>query len=146
MYLRGSRGHMQKQRKKRRSNPVFIGLLVMLILACLYFNQYVVPTIPFPQPPTLTPTRDPESYVNAGAAAFAEGNLLQAIDAYQQAILVDPDNPAIYIELARVQVLAGRYEAAQANKIGEQLRCRDKEVNGFLDRQRDRLLGDREGA
>jgi tetratricopeptide (TPR) repeat protein len=115
MYLRGSRWHMQKESKKRRANPALIGLILMLAAAACYFNQYVVPTLPLPQAPTVTPTQDPEAYVNAAVAFFEEGNLLQSIATYEQAALADPANPAIYISLARMQVLAGRYEAAQTS-------------------------------
>jgi tetratricopeptide (TPR) repeat protein len=115
MYLHGSRWHMHKEGKKRRANPALIGLILMLAAAACYFNQYVVPTLPLPQAPTVTPTRDPESFVNAAVASFNEGNLLQSIANYEQAVLADPANPAIYINLARMQVLAGRYEAAQTS-------------------------------
>jgi tetratricopeptide (TPR) repeat protein len=137
---------MQRQRTKRRSNPAFIGLLIALILASLYFNQYVAPTIPVPQAPTVTPTRDPESFVNAGAAAFAEGSLLQAIDNYEQAIMVDADNPAIYIELARVQVLAGRYEAAQTSASNALLLSPDNSLAHAILGWTLNFLGDRAGA
>ncbi|HEX2996355.1 MAG TPA: tetratricopeptide repeat protein, partial [Anaerolineales bacterium] len=46
---------------------------------------------------------------------FKQGKLLQAIDSYQAAINASPQNPALYIAMARIQVWAGKYEEAQAN-------------------------------
>jgi tetratricopeptide (TPR) repeat protein len=46
---------------------------------------------------------------------FNQGKLLQAIELYQEAIRIKPDDSAIYIALARVQVFAGQYKEAQAN-------------------------------
>lgn len=112
MYLRGSKWKMTRRRRKG-SNPWRIIFLLVLIGGLLYVNQVVVPT----QPPlfidTPTPTRSPESFVTEARGYFAEGKLLQAIDAYQQAIVANPDDPGIYIELARTQILAGRYADAQ---------------------------------
>lgn len=101
------------RRSRKRSNPFKIGFLILLIGAAVYFNQVVVPTMPPPFVPTPTPTRSPESFINEAKAYFEDGKLSQAVEAYQQAILADPDNPGIHIALARVQVFAGKYEEAK---------------------------------
>jgi tetratricopeptide (TPR) repeat protein len=114
MYLRGSKWNMTK-RSRRRSSFWRIGFLVVIILGLLYFNQVVVPAMPAPFVPTTTPTRSAESFLNEADAFFKDGKLTQAIDAYKQAILADPKNPAYYVDMARLQVFAGLYKEAQTS-------------------------------
>ncbi len=114
MYLNGSNWNM-KRRRRRRSNPWRILLIVVLIGVGLYVNQVVVPATPPLFIPTATATRSPESYINEAQALYEEGKLLQAIDSYEEAVQVDPDNPSIYLDLARAQIYTNRYEAALEN-------------------------------
>jgi tetratricopeptide (TPR) repeat protein len=114
MYLRGSKWNMTR-RTRKPSNPLKLLLLIVLIGVGLYFNQVVVPAMPSPFVPTPTPTRSPESFVNEAEAYFKDGKLTQAIDAYRQAILADPGNPANFIALARTQIYAGQYKEAKTN-------------------------------
>lgn len=114
MYLRGGKLNMKK-RTRRPSNPFWIAFLVVAIGALIYFNQVVVPEMPSPFMPSPTPTRSQESLLNEGQAFVADGKLSQAIDSYKEAILADPRNPAIYIELARIQIFAGDYADAVTN-------------------------------
>ncbi len=46
---------------------------------------------------------------------YNEGKLTQSIEAYKQAILADPNNPSLYVTLARIQVFAGDYQEAITN-------------------------------
>jgi tetratricopeptide (TPR) repeat protein len=114
MYLRGGKLNMKK-RTRRPSNPLWLAFLVAAIGALIYFNQVVVPEMPSLFIPTPTPTRSQESLINEAAAYLAEGKLSQAIEAFQQAILADPRNPSIYIDLARTQIFAGLYQEAVTN-------------------------------
>jgi tetratricopeptide (TPR) repeat protein len=114
MYLRGSKWNMTR-RRKRRPSPWRILLLVILIGIALYFNQVVVPATPPLFIPTPTPTHSPESYINQAQQLYNEGKLNQAIEAYQEAILVNPNNPALYVTLARLQAFVGDYDAAIEN-------------------------------
>jgi tetratricopeptide (TPR) repeat protein len=114
MYLRGNKWNMTK-RPRKRSNPLKIIILLALIGAAFYFNQVVVPAMPLPFIPTPTVTRSPESIINEAKGYFEEGKLNQAIEAYRQAVLADPQNPANYIEMARIQVFASRYEDAKTS-------------------------------
>ncbi|MCS6908706.1 MAG: tetratricopeptide repeat protein [Anaerolineales bacterium] len=114
MYLRGSKWSVRR-RPRRRSNPFLIAVLLAMIGVALYFNQVVVPATPPLFIPTPTPTRSPESYLNEAEQLFREGRLLQAIEAYKQALIVDPYNVSIYVTLARLQVFAGEYEEAITN-------------------------------
>lgn len=112
MYLRGSKMSMTR-RKRRPSNPLWLLTLLVLIAAAWYFNKAVVPTLPAMFEPTPTATRSPESFVNEAEDFYKSGKLKQAIDAYEQAILSNPKNPAIYIAMARVMVFNGQYEDAR---------------------------------
>src|SRR3990172_183816 len=114
MYLRGNKWSMT-QRPKRRSNPWRIVLLVGLIGVALYFNQVVVPTTPPLFISTPTPTRSPESFIIEAEQFYNEGKLTQSIEAYRKAILADPNNPSLYVTLARVQVFASEYQDAVTN-------------------------------
>jgi tetratricopeptide (TPR) repeat protein len=113
MYLSGSKWNMRK--KRRRSNPWRVLLLLALIGAVIYFNRVVVPTVPSLFSPTPTPTRSSTAYVAEAADYFEKGKLAQAEEAYLAAIAVNPQEPAFYIELARVQVFDGKYEEAEIN-------------------------------
>ena len=100
------------RRPRRRSNPWFILLLIVMIGGLLYVNQIVVPATQPLFVDTPTPTRSPESFLVEAQELMQNGNFRLAIPAYQQAILADSTNPSLYLELARIQVLAGEYEAA----------------------------------
>src|SRR5689334_1333123 len=111
MYLRGSKWSMNKRRV--RPNWFRIALLVLLVSGAAYVNKYIVPAQPKYGVATPTSTRPPEAYVTEAENYFVEGKLLQSIESYKQAIIVQPDNPTTYVALARVQVWAGQYEEAQ---------------------------------
>lgn len=113
MYLRGSNWNMRQ--KRRRVNWFLVAVLVVLILIVSYLNRFVIPTVESPFAPSPTPTRDPESYLVEAEALVAEGKFLPAIDLYTEAILLAPDNVALYIDIARAQVFAGRYDEALVN-------------------------------
>lgn len=102
---------------RRRRRPNYFGWTVfgLVILFGYFFNQVYLPSQPNPFEATPTPTRSPESYVTEAQALFEDGKLLQSIDAYQSAINASPEDPLLYIAIARVQVFAGQYEAAQEN-------------------------------
>jgi tetratricopeptide (TPR) repeat protein len=113
MYLKGSKWSMN--RRRQHFNWFRIILLTLLIAAGLYLDRFVIPAAPALFVATVTPTRPPEAYLTEAQSLFDQGKLNQSIDAYQQAIEVDPDNAAIYVSLAQVQVFAGDYTGAQAS-------------------------------
>jgi tetratricopeptide (TPR) repeat protein len=103
-------------RKKRpRINWFLIIIVVILIAFITYFDRFILPTAQSPFVPTLTATRDPESFVTEAADLFSQGKLMPAIDSYLEAIRIKPDDPSIYVALARVQVFAGEYDEALVN-------------------------------
>jgi tetratricopeptide (TPR) repeat protein len=113
MYLQGSKWSMRQ--KRPRINWFLVAVVVILIAVVTYVDRFILPTAQTPFMPTFTATRDPESYVVDGQNLFAAGKLFQAIDAYMEAIRIKPDDPAIYIALARVQIFAGKYDEALVN-------------------------------
>jgi len=112
MYLSGSKWNLR--RKRKRSNPLRIIFLLLVIAALVYFWQVYVPAVPTPFLPTPTPTRSPASFVLEAESFFEAGKLQLAAEAYQQAIQIDPREPTYYIELARVYMYAGEYSQAEA--------------------------------
>ena len=114
MYLpRSSRWSMTRRRK--RPNLFSWTVLGLVLLFGYYLNQVYLPSQPNPFDATPTPTRSPESFATEADQLFKQGKLPQSIKAYQSAINASPQNGALYIALARVQVWAGEYEEAQAN-------------------------------
>src|SRR5512138_1207017 len=114
MYLpRSSRWSMT--RRKKRPNYFMVAVLGLVLLFGYYFDQVYLPAQPNPFDATPTVTRSPEALVTEAEDLFNHGKLLQSIDAYQAAINASPQNAALYVALARVQVWAGKYEEAQAN-------------------------------
>ena len=88
MYLSGSKWNLR--RKRKRSNPLRIIALLLIIAALIYFWQVYVPAVPTPFIPTPTPTRSPASFVLEAESFFQAGQLQLAADAYKQAISIDP--------------------------------------------------------
>lgn len=100
------------QKRRRRSNPFKVILLLVLIAAAIYFDRMVVPTIPQFFQPTPTPTRAPESLVTDARGLEEEGKYALAITAYKQAVAADPRNPENFMALARLNIYLGDYEEA----------------------------------
>jgi tetratricopeptide (TPR) repeat protein len=113
MYLRGSKWNMRKRRP--RTNWILVVLLVILIAIVTYVDRFILPTAQMPFVATMTATRNPESYATDAQDLFNAGKLQPSIDAYMEAIRIKPDDSALYISLARVQVFAGKYEDALLN-------------------------------
>jgi tetratricopeptide (TPR) repeat protein len=113
MYLKGSKWSMNRRRK--RPNWFGIILLCLLVLGGAYVDRFIVPNQPQYGVPSPTPTRSPESFITEAQDYFQQGKLIPAIASYKQAILSNPNDPAVYVALARVQVFAGQYKDAQAS-------------------------------
>ena len=92
-------------KRKPSNNPIriFIGFLLLLglmfVLRAISAGQ-INPILSI----TPTPTRSLDSYAQEGEAHFAAGNLEKAIEAYKDAVRVQPNDPALWAELARIQV------------------------------------------
>jgi tetratricopeptide (TPR) repeat protein len=104
MYL--NRGNFNL-RRTRRNNITRIVVYIVLIFAGLYVLNLkdrgdVQPLFVA----TPTATRSPASYAEEAQKQFSAGRLKDAINAYQKAIELDPQNADYWIKLARIQVYA----------------------------------------
>ncbi|HZY41857.1 MAG TPA: tetratricopeptide repeat protein [Anaerolineae bacterium] len=101
MYTLGSR--------RRRTSPRRVLLLLILIGAGVFViinqNQLRQQLVP---PPTPTATRTARSYVVEAESLYEAGNVPATIDAYVQAVSLDPQNVDVLIKLSRLLVLRGR--------------------------------------
>jgi tetratricopeptide (TPR) repeat protein len=104
--------------QKRRSNPYRVFLWVCLILAGLWLvDQVDTGAIQRPFQPSPTPTRSVQSYTMEGDAAFATGQLDEAIAAYQEAAYVNPNDTGVLVKLARIQAYSSSLLTTDAQRI-----------------------------
>jgi tetratricopeptide (TPR) repeat protein len=112
MYLKGSNWSMLK--RKKRSNPFAVILLIIAIIGVFLFDRLVRPYLP----PILigymtpTPTRLPESYAADAEALMNDGKYKQAIESFRQAVASDPQNPSYYLTIAKLEIFSGLYKDA----------------------------------
>ncbi len=90
---------------RKNSNPlrIFFGLLLLLALVFVLrglSSGQIKPLFSI----TPTPTRSLSSYAQEGETHFVAGDLEKAIQAYKDAVRVNPNDPALWAELARIQV------------------------------------------
>ena len=102
---------------KKTSNPVRIFLLLVLIMAGLFVVRglntgQIQPMLQV----TVTPTRTFNSYADEGQVHFLAGNLEKAVEAYQNAIQISPDDTDLRAELARIQVYSTSQITVDAEK------------------------------
>ena len=115
MYLEGKEPTFRKQ--PRRANPYRVLVLLVLIVAFLaILRAYARGDIETPFMPTHTPTRTTYSYVVEGNTHFMAGSLDKAIESFQKATEVDPNDPALYVELARVQTYSSSLLTTDAER------------------------------
>jgi tetratricopeptide (TPR) repeat protein len=93
------------RKKKHRSNPYVIALLIAMIIYLLLINRdqslgRITPL--FMATPTATRTVD--SFVEEAEVHFVAGDLAKALEAFQNAAVVNPNNVDLWVELARIQV------------------------------------------
>jgi len=102
-------------RKPKRRSPRRILFLLVLIAGASLFVYYIWSNQPEwskPFEPTPTPTRTPQSYILEAEAYYGQGQLDEAISAYEQAVAINPDDTAAHIRLA--QLLTLRQRSAEA--------------------------------
>ena len=115
MYLQGKEPSFRNPRKK--NNPY----MVLLLIALIVFFGTVISGIAKGdvQPlfmPTPTPTRTTNSFVIEGETHFEAGNLDAAITAFERATKLDPDDPYLYVELARIKTYSSALLTTDAEK------------------------------
>jgi tetratricopeptide (TPR) repeat protein len=111
MYLSGSKWNVR--RKRPPLNLWRILALVGLIGGAVYVERILVPTVPPLFVPTATPTRSPATYALEADSFFQSGRLDQAAASYRLAIEANPQDPDLYVALARVLVFAGKADEAE---------------------------------
>lgn len=104
---------MNKRRKPFNYFNI-IGLVAMIGFV-MYFGVVIGPDVQSSFLPTPTVTRSPESFVTEAKQFFDQGKMPQAILSYEQAVRAMPNDPSIYIDLARTQVWAGKPMDAQTS-------------------------------
>ncbi len=97
-----------QRKKKRRSSPLRVMILLVLISAGIYV--YIViqqEEVASPFVPTPTPTRSAFSYTSEANELYLQGRITETIAAYEQAIALEPNNVLPYIPLTRILILEG---------------------------------------
>ncbi|MDX1523835.1 MAG: tetratricopeptide repeat protein, partial [Anaerolineae bacterium] len=94
---------------------LFFGFSAILVMMLgIYFNyvEFEPPVLAEQFQPTPTATRPPALYIQDGDLAFAEGNIPAAIEAYEQAISLDPTNDVPLIRQSRLLVYSRDFAKA----------------------------------
>ena len=82
------------------SMPTTTSLTILILTGLWFIREQPEWARPFELTPV--PTKAAISYINEGDIHFAEGQLHQAIAAYEQAIFLEPDNDVPYNKQAKV--------------------------------------------
>ena len=86
-----------------RSNPYRIMLILLVIVVLVaVLRDYASGEIWPPFVPTPTPTRTVNSFLTEGETHFQAGDLTKAIESFNKALVLEPNNTAVRVELARI--------------------------------------------
>ena len=87
------------------SNPYFVMAILLVVVALVaVVRAFAQGEIWPPFIPTPTPTRTVNSFVIEGDTHFQAGSLEKAIQSYQQALVLEPDNSHVRANLATIMV------------------------------------------
>jgi tetratricopeptide (TPR) repeat protein len=102
----------------RRSNPWRILVYIILIAAGVLLTRMVeagrVKPLLLPTP---FPTRTAASYTEEGKVHFAAGDMVRALDAYEMAALLEPEDGRLLAELARIQTYSSELTTNYQDRI-----------------------------
>ncbi len=128
MYLQGKEPTFRSTRKN--ANPYRVMFLLVLIM--FFFTVLTGIASGDVQPlflPTPTPTRTTNSFVIEGRTHFAAGNLEAAISALRKATEMNPEDPELFAELARIQTYSSALmttDSERAQRLQEALDSIDR--------------------
>jgi len=118
---------------RSRSNPYWILVLLLLVVGSAFVLQALQKEeIRSPFLPTPYPTRTANSYALEGQTHFAAGNLNKAIDAYKEAARLDPTDPMLLVEQARIQTYSSAMLTTDSEKRDRLLEALEA-INGARD-------------
>ncbi len=112
------RGNLHFGKKKKRFHPILVTLYILFLVAALlvfWQRDRVQAQVLVAIGPTVTPTISPDWLVAEADTAYAEGDNVQAIDLYQQAMQISGPDYLMYTQISLIQTLEGRYEEAVAS-------------------------------
>lgn len=111
MYLKERRYPYRRRSSLWRSLVI---LVLIFIGGYFIYQNWAVETGPLllmsTPTPIPTPTRSAISYTADGDDLYWTGRLSQAIQAYAQSLDMEPDQPELYVKLARILIFRGRPE------------------------------------
>lgn len=130
MQLTGKQPTFRKS--KRMDNPIRALILLGLLLAGVFLIKGIqLDQVKSPFLPTPVPTRTAQSFALEGQTYFMAGDLEQAITTYQKSLELEPQNPELWSELARIQVYSSASlttDAEQATRLDAALTSIDRAV------------------
>jgi len=113
MQIKGRRWNMRQP--KRRSSPLKYIAMLGVIAFLVYVNVTVEPLSPTLFVASPTPTISPEMFIAEAEQLASEGKFSLAIQAYNKAVVSDPQNSTNYLSLAKLNIFSGNYEKAIEN-------------------------------
>ena len=117
---------------RRRSSPLKLIFLAGLVAFLVYVNQTIEPLSSSLFLPSPTPTISPEEFITEAEDLVRQGKYAMALQAYDNAIRTDPQNPAYYIAAARLYIYSGQYEKAIENASNAVLLKQDSSMGEAL--------------
>jgi tetratricopeptide (TPR) repeat protein len=102
----------------RTTNPYgvagMLAVIILLVMVLRGLNQGEITPMFMPTP---TPTRTLASYAEEGSVYFGAGDLEKAIEAYQQAVALDPNDAQLRAELARILIYSSTRSTNDQERI-----------------------------
>ncbi len=123
MYLKGKEPTFRNKRQKNNPYKVMVLLTLIIFLGTVLSGIAKGDVQPLFMP-TPTPTRTTNSFVIEGRTHFEAGDLDAAITAFQKGTQLDPGDPDLYVELARIQTYSSALlttSAEQSQRLQEAL-------------------------
>ena len=91
-----------------------IGIILLMLMVLRNLNHGAITPMFLP---TATPTRTMLSFADEGETYFIAGDLDRAIEAYRQAVAMDPTNAELQADLARIMVYSSTLLTVDAERL-----------------------------